>query len=197
MLTYSAWDLRGIDNRQTVATDRDGRCTLIEALRSGQQQQYYDNVRRQLTVDIPGYVVGPVPFGPKKGAVNTITAKKGASILGKFVDWNGNAVCDGGVQVEYRHENDCQTELFVNAAPDGSFAIERIMPGEPISLSGKGTLTAEARSETFTLMPGEVRKWGVLKAFQPVAVRGVLVDEEDTPVHGIAGCFSSTSTEEG
>ena len=190
LLTFWAWDGRGqYANEQTVATDRRGNCTLVEEFLPGEEQRYYDGVARELTADIPGYAAGPLPFDLRKGDVNVVTAKPAATIRGKLVDWNGNAVCGGGAGVGYHHDNYCSFSLGVKVVPDGTFEIGRIMPGEPLYLGGGGWLTAGVSGGPFTLTPGEVRRGVVLKALQPAAVRGIVVDEEGAPVHGIQGVF--------
>ena len=187
LLRYSAWDQVYTGNQQIVATDSDGNCTLVEELLPGQEKKYYDNVLRWLHVDIPGYAVGPVRFRPKKQTANIITAKAGGTIRGKFIDWNGNAQCGERIDVVYgdRRDKDFAEELSVSAAPDGTFAIGRIMPGEPMRLCHTGTQIADIWSETFTLMPGEIRKGVVLKASQSAALQGIVVDEKDAPVQAI------------
>ena len=89
---FTAWDCWWNDNAQTVLTDAKGECTLFEQFLSGQQKKYYDGVRRWLTLDIPGYAVGPVPFRLKKNVVNVITAKEAACARGRIVDGNGNGL---------------------------------------------------------------------------------------------------------
>jgi hypothetical protein len=190
LLTFWAWDGCGqYANEQTVATDDQGNCTLVEELLPGEKQKYYDGVARELTADIPGYAAGPLPFDLRKDKVNVITAKPAATIRGKLVDWNGNAVCDGGAAVGYDQDNYCSSSLHVKVAPDGTFEIGRIMPGEPLFLGGGGWLTAGVSEGPFTLMPGEIRKGVVLRALQPAAVQGIVVDAEDAPVRGIRGVF--------
>ena len=138
LLIFAALGRRSTGYEQTVATDRLGNCTLAEYLLSGLREKDHEGVQRVLTVDIPGYAVGPVPCDLKKGTVNIITVQKGAAILGKLVDWNGNAVCYGDVEAVYRNANHWSSELDVTTAPDGTFAIGRIMPREPVRLRGWG-----------------------------------------------------------
>ena len=131
-MQYTARDFLGFNNCQAVATDADGRCTLVEQSPWGQEGAYFDRIQRRLAVDIPGYALGPVPFRLSKDAVNVITAKKAASIRGRVIDWNGNAVAFGPIWFEYR--NECAIETEVRRGPDGSLRVDRIMPGEPFRI---------------------------------------------------------------
>ena len=185
LLTYSAWDRYGIaNNQQTVATDNHGDCTLFEQLLSGQEREYYDSVRRQLYADIPGFAFGPIRCHLKRDMVNIITAKNAATVVGKMVDWNGNPECGGSVEASYWNAT-TPPNFGLGVAPDGTFSVERIMPGEPFGVSGHGTFGWAAPSETITLAPGEVRKGVVLKIYRPAAVRCIVVDENDSPVAGV------------
>ena len=99
------------------------------------------------------------------------------------MNWNGHAVCGGYVAVCYRDCNGNFMPPEAPSAPDGTFAIGRIMPGEPIRLYGPGVggTNHRAWSETFTLAPGECGKGVVLKAYQPAALRGIVVNAKDAP----------------
>ena len=86
VLRYSASDGHGTTHDDTVSTDADGTCRLVDKLFPRRPKSYYDGVRRQLYVDIPGYASGPLRFRPQKGAVNVITAPKPATIRGRLVE---------------------------------------------------------------------------------------------------------------
>ena len=189
VIQFSAWDPRGHCNDQTVVTDAKGECTLVEEFLAGRDKAYYDWVRKILTLDIPGHAVGPVPFHLRKDAVNVITAKKGAAIHGKVVDWNGDAMWDK-VYLEYINESLCTSEFVVGVSPGGDFTIDRIMPGEPFRIHGGGAIGGSTPacgmwSDVMTLKPGEVLRDVVLTVPQPAAVRGIIVDEEGRPVKSV------------
>jgi hypothetical protein len=188
LLMFTAYD-GFVGNNQIVRSDPTGTCMLIEELLLGQEPKYYAQVRKWLTVDIPGYAVGPVPFTFKTNEVNIIKAREGARIRGHVVDWNGNPFRQR-LGVQYQNRNSVTFELDVYPGPDGGFVIERIMPGEPFRLclhrgSHQTTPSPEVWSETFTLEPGQTREGVVMKVPQAAALRGVVVDEEDRPVTGI------------
>ena len=88
----------------------------------------------------------------------------------------------------------CSFEFDVTAAPDGTFTIDRIMPGHPFTFGGSGggygcPSSCGASSRVTTLKPGEVLKGVVLTVPQAAAVRGVIVDEGDAPVRGMEVAF--------
>lgn len=189
VVMYSAYDdFEG--NSQTVLTDAEGTCTLLEELLGGRKPAYYDGVRRTLTLDVPSYAVGPVtPLKLRNDGVNVITAQAGAAISGKVLDWNGNPFRQR-LTVRYKNPNSCSFELDAYPDPHGNFTIQRIMPGEPFRLwvsngSHQSTPSPEVWSDTFTLKSGEVKEDIVLKVPQAAAVRGIVVDEQNKPVKGI------------
>jgi len=188
LLMFMAYD-GFVGNNQIVQCDPAGTCTLVEELLSGREPKYYAQVRKWLTVDIPGYAVGPVPFALKTNEVNIVKAREGARIRGRVLDWNGNPFRQR-LGVQYQNLNGVTFELDAYPAPDGRFVIERIMPGEPFRLrlhkgSRQATPSPEVWSETFTLEPGQTREGIVLKVPQAAALRGVVVDAEGRPVKGI------------
>lgn len=189
VVMYGAYD--GFEgNNQVVVTDKDGTCTLVEELLKGKEQAYYDGVRRSLTLDVPGYAVGPVtPLKLRTEGVNAITAQAGAAVTGKVLDWNGDAF-RARVSVRYKNPSGCSFELDVYPDPLGNFTIQRIMPGEPFRLcvskgSHQSTPSPEVWSDTFTLKSTEVKDDIVLNVPQAAAVRGIAVDEQKKPVKGI------------
>ena len=133
---FTAWDQNWNDNTQTVLTDKKGECVLFESLLSGENKKYFDGVRRWLTLDIPGYAVGPVPCRLQKHVLNIITAKEAACVRGRIVDGNGNGL-RAAPEVRYANDNDISFEFsFLEAAPDGTFEIgRRDSPGEPFWLT--------------------------------------------------------------
>ncbi len=98
---YTACDRMWIDNAQTVFTDKNGECTLLEQLLAREKKAYYDAIDRYLSVSAAGCAAGPVSPNLKKGAVNVITVEEGATIHGRLVDWNGNPNCSGGVYLRF------------------------------------------------------------------------------------------------
>lgn len=177
-------------NMQTVLTDAGGNCTLTEELLAGKGQEYYDDLQRRLTLDVPGYSVGPVLFNLRTGKVNVITAKPGATVSGKLVDWAGRAVRQR-IHVEYCRPNYVAFELDAQLTLEGRFLIERIMPDEPFRLrvSGSGhqnTPSAGALSGVMTLRAADSREGIVLTVPQTAALRGIIVDEEGRPIQGVA-----------
>ena len=77
--------------------------------------------------------------------------------------------------------------LSTRAGPDGAFAVQRIMPGEPIWLMQVFSVTGRAMSEPMTLKPGETRRRGRLDRARPAYIRGIVVDEEDRPLERLGG----------
>jgi hypothetical protein len=186
VLNYLTWgdSFRSL----TVTTDRKGECVLVEKFLPWQTEGYYNRVRRWLDADIPGYAVGPVSPQLKKDTVNVITAKPGATVRCKLIDGNGNAIYSG-ISLKYSSDRGSQLgELAGNCTSDGSFAIDRIMPGEPFRLHRAGlddcrsTPGPEVWTEEMTLKPGEIRAGVVVTVPQQAALRGIVVDEDDSPV---------------
>ena len=140
-------------NAQVAETGRDGECTLVEELFPGKDVKYYESVRRQIVVDIPGYAAGPVLCNLRKDAVNTIVAREAATLVGKLTDWNGDPECDGGAGFFYDDVTGAHGRS-AKAAPDGTFTIDRIMPDAPF-------LWQDAK---LTLKAGEVRRGAVAKS---------------------------------
>ncbi len=187
-LKFSAYD-QYEGNYQVVRTDADGKCTLTEELLSGQNSDYYARVQRWLTLDIPGYAVGPMSFNFKTNELNVVTAKEGARVCGRVIDWNGNPF-RRRVRVVYRNKNHVSFELYVLSDPEGYFVIDRIMPGEPFKLLVEGRCQSFASgpnvwSDTFNLKDRQILNDVVLKVPQAAALRGIVVDEEDRPVTSI------------
>jgi hypothetical protein len=188
VVQYSAYDgFQG--NQQTVLTDENGLCLLTEELLAGRGEDYYNKIRRTLTLDVPGYSFGPVFSDLKTTEVNRITAQPGAVVSGTLKDWNGNAH-RRRVKVRYRDHFQAGFELDIIPAPDGTFTIRRIMPGVPFRLwvskgSHQATPSPEVYSEEFVLKPGESREHIALTVPQAAAIRGIVVDAEGRPVTGI------------
>lgn len=189
MVTYTANDGRHVGNLQTVETDENGRCSLEEYLEAGRSKYYYDGVQRDITLDAPGYGVGPVECGPIKREAFTIRMRKPASVSGRLLDHNGYPIW-ADVAIEY--EKDCRAhfELCAHLRPDGRFAFDRIMPGESfriVARRGSGQTTPMAPVETgyFTLQPGEERVGIELRVPLASAVRGIIVGEDGVPVSGL------------
>ena len=185
VVQFTAYD--GFEgNNQTVLTDPKGACTLVEELLSGREQKYYDGLRRWLTLDAPSHSVGPIPFRLKKNRISVIAAKLGATVSGKITDWNGEPF-RRRVSVRYRNRSHCSFELDTSPAPDGHFAIGRIMPEEPFRLqvsagSRQTTPSPQVWSGTLTLKPGETRRGIVLNVPHPAAIQGIVTDEKSMPV---------------
>jgi len=188
VLRFMAYD--GFEgNQQTVVTDRNGVCILTEELLADRGKEYRSGIIRSLTLDVPGYWVGPVSHDLKTTEVNRITVQPGASISGTLTDWNGNAFRQR-ISVEYRKRNHVSFELSVYPAPDGTFTIDRIAPGEPFRLhasraSHQITSSAEVYSDERVLEAGEAKDRVNLRVPQAAAIRGVVVDEEGRPVTDI------------
>lgn len=176
------------DNRQTVATDEKGYATLIEDLRKDEKPEYYRSIKRELTIDAPGYGVGPISNTDlKTESLNVITARTPATISGRVIDWNGNGI-SASLRIVYERRNSSVFELNIPAGPDGSFTFNRIMPGEKFRIVrefGSHQFASPmgcATTDFMTLSEAEKKEGIVLQLPLATAVCGIVVDENDKPV---------------
>lgn len=180
-----------VGNRQTVETDDEGRCTLEEYLLTAKPADYYKGVRRRLSVDAPGYGVGPVPCDLRQDQTNTITLETPAAVSGTVLDHNGNPM-SGWLRIEYHNPNSCSFELRFPVYADRSFSFERLMPGQPFRIVGglvsrQTTPRAPTRTEEFILKPGQHKQDIHITVPMAAAIRGIVVDAAGRPVTTIWG----------
>lgn len=164
-------------------------CLLTEKLLARRGEDYYNRIRRTLTIDVQGYCFGPVHHELETSVLNRITVQQGGVVSCTLEDWNGNAYYQR-VSVEYRDRSHGGFQLDVLPAPDGTFTIRRIMSGASFRVrvsanSHQSTPNPEMYSEEFVLKPGEFREHVALTVRQAAAIRGIVVDAEGRPVTSI------------
>jgi len=180
LVKFVAYDGQ-VGNRQVVETDHDGQCSLDEYLLGGRGDDYYEDVIRYLTVDAPGYGVGPVPCNLCEDQMNTIVIEKPAAVSGTALDYNGNPL-HYDLRVKYSNRNECAFEVWIPVLADGSFSFERIMPGQPFRVEGgvisfQTTPKAPVRTDESVLAPGERKADVRLTVPMAAAIYGVVVDD--------------------
>jgi hypothetical protein len=179
-------------NDQVVATDEKGFAELVEEHLKNRTTWYYNHINRWLSIDIPGCAAGPISAGDLKAdRLNVITACPAASVSGKVVDWNGNAV---RAQVKLDYERSAPSLLSdAPTAPDGTFMFSRILPGEKfrvrawVGQSQFATPMGIARTPYMTLAEGEKKKGMELRLkADRIAICGAIVDQDNVRVSTIS-----------
>jgi hypothetical protein len=189
VVKFVAYDGQG-GNRQVVETDHDGQCSLEEYLWGGRGDNYYEEVIRELTIDAPGYGVGPVAYDLSADQMNTIVLERPAAVSGTVLDYNGNPL-DYDLRVKYSNRNACAFEVWIPVLADGSFSFERIMPGQPFRIEGgvislQATPRAPVRTDEFVLAPGERKADIQIAVPMAAAIYGIVVDHAGDLVPGIS-----------
>jgi len=156
---------------QIRATDMDGRCRIEEWHRT-----HGDRILRGLTIDAPGFGVGPVPFDPNPDTINVVRLAPPAAVLGSVEDHEGNPLATG-LGVRYRRFSWIDFETDFASHADGTFRFDRIMPNEEFAV-----VSGDRRSEWISLKPGESSKAVKLQLALAAAVRGVVVAEDGSLV---------------
>jgi hypothetical protein len=158
-------------------TDKDGRCQ-IDDWQPDNKSEF-----RGLTIDAPGFGVGPVPFEPKQGVLNVIQLKRQARVVGRVVDDEGHPL-SGGLTVRYKRFSYIEFETDFHSQNDGTFAFNRIMPDEEFRVEA-----GLVRSEWMTLDESETSKELMLKGILAASLRGIVVNDRGdlVPVNNIGG----------
>jgi len=156
---------------------------------TGQPRKYYREIVRQLTVDAPGYGVGPVTRNLRKGEVNIIKLDAPGTVSGRIVDHNGNPIYTS-LKVQYKKPNGCGFEMDVAINSDGTFTFNRIWPKELFKLVGvvtsrQVTPLAPVETDYFTLEPGEHKMDVQMIIPLASALRGIVVNQGGAPVKNI------------
>lgn len=146
-------------------------------------------VRLQMSVDIPGYVTGPIPFNLLPGKTTVIQAIQGSSLSGRVINDQGKPMF-ADIRVEFAQSHSFLGWLSVAPDEDGRFTLNHLMPNVPFRLrihsdTHQVTPLAGVWSQVITLKPGEKRTGIELKILHPAAVRGVVVDQQGEPVKTI------------
>lgn len=181
---------------QIRSTDVDGRCRLEEWLLPRQaagDEQPDDYISRRITVDAPGYGVGPVQLKLKPDEVNTITVAKPAAVAGRVIDHAGRPL-PSGLRVQYRRPAWLAFETDLRTDATGAFRFDRIMPGEEFCLVTDGfnlmwRQRASTHSQWFTLKAGELHEGVELAVPLAAGLRGTVETPGGLPVD-IAGHHS-------
>ena len=184
LIKYQAYD--GYEgNVQVVETDRNGMCEVEEYVLEGREASYYAGIRRIITVDAPGFAVGPVTASLREEGVNEIVLPAPAKVSGRIADHRGNPIWMH-LTVEYRRPTLLAFETHIRQRADGSFSFDRIMPGEEFRLVARGlshqsTPRAPVASGFMTLPPGGERIVN-LEIPLAAALRVLVTDEQGQPV---------------
>lgn len=181
---------------QIRAADADGRCRLEEWLLPRQaagDERPDDYISRSITVDAPGYGVGPVQLKLKPGELNTITVAKPAAVAGRVVDHAGRPL-PSGLRVHYRRPAWLAFETDLRTDATGAFRFDRIMPGEEFCLVTDGfnmmwRPRASTQSQWLSLKPGELHEGVELSVPLAAGLRGKVEFADGRPVD-IGGRYS-------
>jgi len=185
IVKYMAYD--GYEgNSQVVETNAEGECVLEEYLLKEKPREYFDEVRRRLTVDAPGYGVGPVPCGLRPNVSNRIEMQEPAAVAGVLLDHHKNPL-HVPLSLRYRREHQCAFETRIPLKSDGAFAFDRIMPGEVFRVEAgrrgwQTTPTAPVASEWMQLGASQAKTDVRLTVPLASAIRGIVVDQQGEPV---------------
>jgi len=172
-----------------VETDELGECRVEEFVLTRQPKKYYSEIVRRLTVDAPGYGVGPVTRNLLEGEVNIIELETPGAVSGRIEDHNRNQIYTS-LEVQYKKPNSCAFETKVPINSDGTFTFTRIMPKEPFKLVGmitshQVTPLAPVETDYFILEPGEHKTDVQMIIPLASALRGVVVNQDGSPVKNI------------
>jgi hypothetical protein len=175
----------GFQNR---VTDKDGGCRVEEWPPASREKVY-----RILTLDAPGFGVGPVPFDLRLDMPNVIRLAKPAAVVGRVVDDASVPLCTN-VRVVYRRPSTIAFETQCHAEVDGTFRFDRVMPNEEFRVVTAGFDTrwhqrVSVHSDWISLKSGGVSPEVKLQVPLASALRGIVVSEDGTlvPASGIGG----------
>lgn len=173
---------------QIRETDAAGRCRLEEWLLPRQaagDERPDDYIRRVLTVDAPGFGVGPVTPALKAEAVNVIRLPAAATVTGRVVDHEGKPLISR-LTLQYKRPNGIGFETAFHSRTDGTFRFERVMPNEEFSVTSDGFdfrrhQQASGCTPWISLKPGQVGGDLKLKVPLAAALRGIFVTADGRP----------------
>jgi hypothetical protein len=158
---------------QVRQTDTEGRCKLEEW-----PPPHGDRIYRILTVDAPGFGVGPVPFVPKLGVENAVRLRRPAVVEGRILDDQGNPLaCQ--LSVHYKRLAWIAFETDFHSHTDGTFRFERVMPDEEFVVVSAGAYSgtkrwAIAQSGWLSLKPDTTSQQVEMRLALAASIRGII-----------------------
>lgn len=168
-------------------TNGAGRCVIPPfARRHLPLERRYPN-EGVLSIEAPGYGVGSVPFAPTPGKTTVIRLEPPAGVAGRITDHKGNPA-HVLLTINYQRPANLGFAVHVPVLPDGTFAFDRIWPGEPFRLRSVGhgshgsNPVGPVQTPWMTLRPGERQRDIRFVLAPPSAVAGMVVDEQNAPV---------------